>query len=145
MFVYPLNVCGVASLGRSAGAISVAAGARDLHRQYPEQCVRVLCRTEFPSLPIPQLSHQNAMKKAVSRSTHGPLICGSGGRTRIPAQDCGDRLYNTVANSSRMGSRTCVATPLVFGSGGRTRTYDTVVNSHLLCRLSYAGTKVQLG
>ena len=26
------------------------------------------------------------------------------------------------------------------GSGGRTRTYDPVVNSHLLCRLSYAGT-----
>ena len=27
------------------------------------------------------------------------------------------------------------------GSGGGTRTYDTVVNSHLLCRLSYAGSK----
>ena len=26
------------------------------------------------------------------------------------------------------------------GSGGRTRTYDPVVNSHLLCQLSYAGT-----
>ena len=30
----------------------------------------------------------------------------------------------------------------VFGSGGRTRTYDTVVNSHLLCRLSYAGIPI---
>ncbi len=26
------------------------------------------------------------------------------------------------------------------GSGGRTRTYDPMVNSHLLCQLSYAGT-----
>ena len=27
-----------------------------------------------------------------------------------------------------------------FGSGGRARTCDPMINSHLLCQLSYAGT-----
>ena len=33
---------------------------------------------------------------------------------------------------------------MVIGSPARTRTTDTVVNSHLLCRLSYWGRKINL-
>ncbi len=43
--------------------------------------------------------------------------------------------------TDRLTTPGLVQSDVLSGSGGRTRTYDTVVNSHLLCRLSYAGSR----
>ena len=51
-----------------------------------------------------------------------------------------DGIQLALFGSSNEANRTKVQRDGTSGSGGRTRTYDPVVNSHLLCQLSYAGT-----
>ena len=51
-----------------------------------------------------------------------------------------DGIQLALFDSSNEADRSEVQRVVVSGSGGRTRTYDPVVNSHLLCQLSYAGT-----
>ena len=51
-----------------------------------------------------------------------------------------DGIQLALFDSSNEADRPKVQRVVASGSGGRTRTYDPVVNSHLLCRLSYAGT-----
>ena len=51
-----------------------------------------------------------------------------------------DGIQLALFRSSSEADRSEVQRDGTSGSGGRTRTYDPVVNSHLLCQLSYAGT-----
>ena len=51
-----------------------------------------------------------------------------------------DGIQLALFDSSNEADRSEVQRVVASGSGGRTRTYDPVVNSHLLCQLSYAGT-----
>ena len=51
-----------------------------------------------------------------------------------------DGIQLALFDPSNKADRPKVQRDGTSGSGGRTRTYDPVVNSHLLCQLSYAGT-----
>ena len=51
-----------------------------------------------------------------------------------------DGIQLALFDPSTEVNRSEVQRVVASGSGGRTRTYDPVVNSHLLCQLSYAGT-----
>ena len=51
-----------------------------------------------------------------------------------------DGIQLALFRSSSEADRSEVQRDGTSGSGGRTRTYDPMVNSHLLCQLSYAGT-----